>query len=103
VRNVEPSKRSLSPPENAKSVRQSGQREHGEVRRRTRGSASLPAPAVWFGPIISPVHTNDLALTRNEGLLLAVLFKTLLGQVCGLDAASTAPPKFLAERGFFRN
>jgi hypothetical protein len=55
---------------------------------------------VWFGPIISPVHTNDLALTRNEGLLLAVLFKTLLGQVCGLDAASTAPPKFLAERGF---
>jgi hypothetical protein len=36
---------------------------------------------VRFGPTISPAHTNDLALTRNGGLLLSVLFRTLLGQV----------------------
>ena len=35
--------------------------------RRTRGSASLPAPE-RLGPIISLVHTNDLTLTRNKGL-----------------------------------
>jgi hypothetical protein len=29
------------------------------VQRRTRGSASLPAPAERLGPIISTVHTND--------------------------------------------
>jgi hypothetical protein len=50
-----------------------------DVSNRT-GSASLPAPAVRFGPIISPAHTNDLALARNGGLLWSVLFRTLLGQ-----------------------
>ena len=73
-------KRSLSP-ESAKSVDQSGKKKPGDVRRRTRGSASLPAPAERFGPIISLTHTNDLALTRNGGRLWSVLFRTLLGQL----------------------
>ena len=42
--------------------------------RRTRGSAFLPAPAVRFGPIISPAHTNDLALTRNGGVFVVSPF-----------------------------
>jgi hypothetical protein len=29
----------------------------------SRGSASLPAPAKWLGPITSTVHTNDSTLT----------------------------------------
>ena len=73
MRNVEASKRRLSP-ESAKSADQSGKKKRRDLPRRTRGSASLPAPAVRFGPIISPAHTNDLALTRNGGFSLSVLF-----------------------------
>ena len=80
VRNVEGSKKEPQP-ESAKSADHSGKTKHGDVRRRTRGSASLPAPAERFGPIISPAHTNDLALTRNGRLLLSVLFRTVLGQI----------------------
>jgi hypothetical protein len=40
------------------------------LQRRTRGSASLPAPAERLGPIISTVHTNDSTL--STGLQLAV-------------------------------
>ena len=29
----------------------------------SRGSASLPAPAKWLGPITSTMHTNDSTLT----------------------------------------
>ena len=32
----------------------------------SRGSASLPAPAKWRGPIIPTVHTNDSTLTRDK-------------------------------------
>ena len=37
---------------------QKQQKKRGDVQRRTRGSASLPRPAEWLGPIISAVHTN---------------------------------------------
>src|SRR5271169_2359846 len=44
------------------------------------GSASLPAPAEWLGPIISTVHTNDSTLTRNKRPSCQSSFRTLLGQ-----------------------
>jgi hypothetical protein len=50
------------------------------------GSASLPAPAKWLGPIASMVHTNDSTLTRNKGLLVSPL-RTLLGQECPCQTA----------------
>ena len=38
-----------------------------------------PAPAAErLGPIISPVHTNDLTLTRNNGLLVSPFLERFL-------------------------
>ena len=48
-------------------VPSSSKKKRRNVQRRTRGSASLPAPAERLGPIISTVHTNDSTLTRNKG------------------------------------
>ena len=50
-----------------------------DMLRRTRGSASLPAPE-RLGPIISPMHTNDLTLTGNKCLFGSSFSRTLLGQ-----------------------
>ncbi len=50
-------------------VRRNSKKKRRDIQRRTRGSASLPAPAKWLGPIIAVVHTNDSTLTRNKGLL----------------------------------
>jgi hypothetical protein len=59
-------------------VRRNSQKKRRDVQRRTRGSASLPAPAERLVPIISTVHTNDSTLTRNEGLLVSPLLELFL-------------------------
>jgi hypothetical protein len=41
-----------------KRVRRNSKKKRRDIQRRTRGSASLPAPAKWLGPITSTVHTN---------------------------------------------
>ena len=56
--------------DSARVVRRSSKKKRRDVQRRTRGSASLPAPAERLGPTISTVHTNDSTLTRNRGLLV---------------------------------
>src|ERR1700693_5173746 len=57
-------------------VRRSSKKKRRDVQRRTRGSASLPAPAERLGPIISTVHTNDSI--RNKGLLVSPLLELFL-------------------------
>src|SRR5271166_6927998 len=64
--------------DSARVVRRSSKKKHRDVQRRTRGSASLPAPAKKLGPIISTVHTNDSTLTRNKGLLVSLLLELFL-------------------------
>src|SRR5271157_3168075 len=64
--------------DSARVVRRSSKKKHRDVQRRTRGSASLPAPAKKLGPIISTVHTNDSTLTRNKGLLISPLLELFL-------------------------
>jgi hypothetical protein len=54
--------------------------------RRTRGSASLPAPE-RLGPIISPVHTNDLTLTGNKCLLGVSFLERFLSGVINASVA----------------
>ena len=55
-----------------------------DVQRRTRGSASLPAPAELLGPIISTVHTNDSI--RNKGLLVSALLELFLDSSARVQA-----------------
>jgi hypothetical protein len=43
------------------------QKKRRDLQRRTRGSASLPPPAKWLGPIIPTVHTNDSTPTKKRG------------------------------------
>jgi len=52
--------------DSARAVRRSSKKERRDVQRRTRGSASLPAPAKWLGPIISTVHTVRSWAEREE-------------------------------------
>jgi hypothetical protein len=48
------------------------------VQRRTRGSASLPAPAERVGPMVATVHTNESTLTRYKGLLVSPFLELFL-------------------------
>src|SRR5271167_1867843 len=64
--------------DSARVVRRSSKKKRRDVQRRTRGSASLPAPAERLGPIISTVHTNDSTLTRNKGLLVSPFLELFL-------------------------
>ena len=57
--------------DNARAVCRSSKKERRDLQRRTRGSASLPAPAERLGPIISTMHTNESTLTANKGLLVS--------------------------------
>ena len=61
-------------------VRRNSKKKRRDIQRRTRGSASLPAPAKWLGPITPTMLTNDSTLTRNKGLRVGSFFRTLLGQ-----------------------
>ena len=48
----------------------------------SRGSASLPAPAKWLGPITFTVHTNDSTLISNKGLRVGSFLERLLDEEC---------------------
>ena len=52
------------------------------MQRRTRGSASLPAPGKWLGPITSTLHTDDSTLTnQNKGLRVGSFLERFLDRV----------------------
>src|SRR5271166_6173942 len=75
-------------------VRRSSKKKRRDVQRRTRGSASLPAPAERLGPIISTVHTNESTLTRNKGLLVSPFLELFLDRSGSAFAlVATARPR----------
>jgi hypothetical protein len=73
-------------------VQRSSKKKPRDVQRRTRGSASLPAPADRLGPTISTVLTNDSTFSRSLELSShdssGRLFQTWAEQEVTLTAAS---------------
>jgi hypothetical protein len=72
-----------------KRVRRNSQKKRRDIQRRTRGSASLPAPAKWLGPITSTLLTN------HQGPIITVGQPSTIAPPCAVGSpirAAIRPP-----------